>query len=502
MRTSAIGGFRTFGIDDAVKNRRAVITDLIFDFAERTPEKTALVYNGQPLSYRAFAANVALARGYFASRGVTGSGLAVLVIFNLLDFWVLSLALRSLGLTTVAVQSVEAFEECRLQEARCVVASAAEGALGLEAWCAAHACDLFQVSLVGESPLGPNEAASPERPGGHILLTSGTTGLRKKVLMDPAFEAEFMHDRQEILGIDQDSVVVAFSFGAWTGIGYNSPLSAWFVGATTVIDQGREPHMALLWPGVTHAMVFPQLLAGLLAAPEGAFPPNPAMHLSVTSGAITQAQIDQTRVRITPRIFNRVGSTEVNTFANTLLETPEDHRWHRLVAGREVQIVDDQDRPVPIGEIGLVRVSTAGGPTGYLDDPEATAAFFKDGFFYPGDLAVMREDGRMALRGRATDVINVGGHKILPAPIETRLLEALGVSGVCLFSMQDETGEEQLHVAIETPAPIAAQVLAAALRREIQGYPGVHVHFVSALPRNDTGKIVRRAVVSEVLAVR
>jgi acyl-coenzyme A synthetase/AMP-(fatty) acid ligase len=495
-----MGGFRTFGIDDAVKNRRAVITDLIFDFAERTPEKTALVYNGQPLSYRAFAANVALARGYFASRGVTGSGLAVLVIFNLLDFWVLSLALRSLGLTTIAVQRVEDFDEYKLQEARCVVASAAEDTLGPEAWCAAHACDLFRVSLVGESALGLNEAASPERPGGHILLTSGTTGLRKKVLMDPVFEAEFMRDRQNMLGIDQDSVVVAFNFAAWTGIGYNSPLSAWFVGATTVIEQGRELHMALLWPGITHAMVFPELLAGLLAAPEGAFPPTPTM--SVTSGTITGAQIDQTRVRITPRIFNRVGSTEVNTFANTLLETPEDHRWHRLVVGREVQVVGDQDRPVPVGEIGRVRVSTAGGPTGYVDDPEATAAFFKDGFFYPGDLAVVREDGRMALQGRVTDVINVGGHKILPAPTETRLLEALAVSGVCLFSMQDETGEEQLHVAIETPAPIAAQVLAAALRREIQGYPGVHVHFVSALPRNDTGKIVRRAVVSEVLAMR
>jgi len=478
-----------------------MITDLIFDFAVRTPDKTAVVHNGQPLSYRSFAANIALARGYFASRGVTGSGLAVLVILNLLDFWVLSLALRSLGLTTIAVQSVQAFEDYGLRDMRCVVASAAEDAPGLDAWCKANGREIYRVSLVGQSPLGPNDIAPPERAGGHILLTSGTTGLRKKVLMDPAFEAQFMHDRQAILGIDQDSVIVAFSFGPWTGIGYNSPLSAWFVGATAVLDQGREPHMALLWPGVTHAMVFPQLLAGLLAAPEATFPPNPAMHLSVTSGTITQAQIDQTRVRLTPRIFNRVGSTEVNTFANTLLEAPEDHRWHRL-AGREVQIVNDEDRPVPVGEIGRVRVSTAGGPTGYVDDPEATAAFFKDGFFYPGDLAVMRQDGRMALKGRFTDVINVRGHKILPAPIETRLGELLGVSGVCLFSIQDTMGEEELHIAIETPAPIAGETLAAALQREIEGFSGIHVHFAKALPRNDTGKVVRREVVAQMLAAR
>jgi acyl-CoA synthetase (AMP-forming)/AMP-acid ligase II len=480
----------------------AMISDTIFGFAVRTPNKTAVVYNGQPMSYRTLAANIALARGYFVSRGVSGSGLAVLVVFSLLDFWVLSLALRSLGLTTISVLSIAAIEEYRLRDARCVVASAAEALPELDAWCADQGFEFYEVSLEGETALGLGAVAPPDRQGGHVLLTSGTTGLRKKVLMDPAFEAEFMRDRQQILGIDRDSVVAAFNFGPWTGIGYNSPLSAWFVGATTVLYQGPEPHRALLWPGITHAMVFPELLTTLLAAPEGAYPPSPTMHLSVTSGAMTQAQIDQTRIRITPRIFNRVGSTEVNTFANTLLQVPEDHRWHRLVAGREVQIVDDQDKPVHIGETGRVRVCTVGGPTGYLDDEDATAAFFKDGFFYPGDLAVMREDGRMALQGRVTDVINIKGHKILPTPIETQLREALGVSGVCLFTMQDETGEEELHLTIETPAPIAAEVVTPALQRELRGYSGVHVHFVTALPRNDTGKVVRRAVVLEVLASR
>ena len=113
-----------------------------------------------------------------------------------------------------------------------------------------------------------------------------------------------------------------FAFGGWTGIGYNSPVSAWLVGATVVIDQDRAPYEALLYPGSTHSMIIPDVIASILAAPAGAFPRSETMHLSVTSGTITQAEIDQARVRITPRIFNRVGSTEVNTFANTALETP------------------------------------------------------------------------------------------------------------------------------------------------------------------------------------
>ncbi|MCP6769970.1 hypothetical protein NL529_34490, partial [Klebsiella pneumoniae] len=77
-----------------------------------------------------------------------------------------------------------------------------------------------------------------------------------------------------------------------------------------------------------------------------------------------------------------------------------------------------------------------------------------DGFFYTGDLAIMRADGRVALMGRFTDVINVKGHKIHPAPIEDRLRESLGVRGVCLLTLQDANGEEGMHVVIETPSPI------------------------------------------------
>ncbi len=82
-----------------------MITQLIFDWAKRTPDRTAVIYNGQPLSYRWFAQAIAAARGYFVRRGYAGPGYAVLAVYNRLDFWILSLALRSLGLTTVVVPS-------------------------------------------------------------------------------------------------------------------------------------------------------------------------------------------------------------------------------------------------------------------------------------------------------------------------------------------------------------------------------------------------------------
>lgn len=272
------------------------------------------------------------------------------------------------------------------------------------------------------------------------------------------------------------------------------------VGGATLIEQGRTPYGALLRPGLTHAVLVPALLASILEAPEGSFPRHDAMRLAVGGGAMTRSQVEQAKARITPHVFNWLASTEAGGIAYTPLDTPDDHRWHRLAPGRVVEIVDGADRPAPAGEIGRVRVGVAGGPAEYLFDERATQAFFKDGFFYPGDLAVARADGRIALHGRVTDVINLRGFKIVPAPIEDRLGEFLGVGGVCLFSMQDEAGEEEIHVVVESAAPVDLQRLAPLLRRDLQGFARARVHCLPALPRNAMGKIMRQAVKDRIVA--
>src|SRR5262249_55570782 len=156
----------------------------------------------------------------------------------------------------------------------------------------------------------------------------------------------------------------------------------------------------------------------ILAQPEDAFPFSAVSEVGIGGGTITQREIDEAKRRIAPVLSNGLGATESHTIAITPIETPDDHRWHIPDPTSTVGIVDDDGRPVPCGEVGRLRVATDGGPTSYLGDEEATRTFFQDGFFYTGDLAIMREDGRIALMGRFTDVINVNGHKLQPAPIE------------------------------------------------------------------------------------
>jgi acyl-coenzyme A synthetase/AMP-(fatty) acid ligase len=477
-----------------------MVTQMIFDWAKQAPERTAVIYNGRRLSYRWFAQIIALARGYFARRDYVGSGYAVLAVRNLMNFWILSLALRSLGLTTVAVRSVAEVDQLGLPTLRCVITGSGETWTGLDGICAKLGVHLLSVpSLVGESPLALEVSEAATLFGDHVLQTSGTTGIRKLVLRTPAFDAAFVRDRVEAFGMSQDTVFSVFDFGAWTGPGYMIPLSAWTVGGAIAIEQGREFYRAFA-VGISHAELTPEMLAAILAAPSDVFSRNDAIQLSVTGGAMTRSQVDQAKARITSRVFNLLASTEAGIIGFTLLETPEDHRWHRLLPSRQVEIVDESDRPVPAGEIGRLRISIAGRPTSYLNDDEGTRAFFRDGFFYPGDLAVIRPDGRMALHGRITDVINIQGQKISPAPIEARLCELFGVSGVCLFSAQNDSGDEEIHIVVETPTPIDSNRLSAALNQALRGSPGARIYYMAALPRNEMGKVLRQAIRAQALA--
>src|SRR5262249_27852551 len=164
------------------------------------------------------------------------------------------------------------------------------------------------------------------------------------------------------------TLLSVFNFGTWTGGGYKWAACPWTVGGATLIEDGGELYQALLHPGITHAVLNPAGLAAILAAPAGAFPRNDRMQLAVGSGAMTRTQVEQAKARITSHLFHYFVSTEGGIMAFASLDTPEDQRWHRLVPGRMVEIVDASDRPVPIGEVGQARVSTTGGPTGYRHD--------------------------------------------------------------------------------------------------------------------------------------
>ncbi|MGW2518607.1 acyl-CoA synthetase [Streptomyces sp. NPDC001617] len=204
------------------------------------------------------------------------------------------------------------------------------------------------------------------------------------------------------------------------------------------------------------------------------------------------------------RVIERYGMTE--TLMNTSVRADGEPRAGTVgvpLPGVELRLVEEDGSPLASYDSETVGEIQVRGPnlfTGYLNRPDATeAAFTADGWFRTGDMAVREADGYVRIVGRkATDLIKSGGYKIGAGEIENALLEHPGVREAAVTGEPDPDLGERI-VAWVVPAdpqsPPSAQELAdhVAARLAPHKRPRV-VHHLDALPRNDMGKIMKRAL--------
>ncbi len=472
----------------------------IYDFACETPDAVAMVCDLEPISYRALHQMTTAMRKAFVARGVTPAGVAVVQIESIKVSWIVDMALRSLGLTTVAINSPAELEALAGLDVTLVVTSGEEARDGVPSTSFPAAPRIGVTSgdwrVDADAPFEP---PPPVVQTGHILFTSGTTGLRKKILVD----AQHSLGHAGSLGLYRshagfmqrewrDMMINLLNFGLWTGGGYVSPALLWSLGGAVITHQGPAVERSFAVPGITHALVTPTLLEQLLAASPEVLPRNDDLQLLVVGGALSLPLANRTKARLTNRVATTLGSTEGGGLAMTPIETAVDLRWHRLDPKRLIEVVDENHRPLPPGQLGQVRVlQEVGGPLSYIDDPIATATFFRDGYFYPGDLGVLDGQGRLMLSGRVTDILNVKGDKIPSGPIEAELQAALDLHGVCVLSELAADGTDQMHIVLETDAVIDPNWLEEVAKPYLAYFPTVTFHTVHAFPRNGMGKVER-----------
>ncbi|MDH6627208.1 malonyl-CoA/methylmalonyl-CoA synthetase [Streptomyces sp. LBL] len=204
------------------------------------------------------------------------------------------------------------------------------------------------------------------------------------------------------------------------------------------------------------------------------------------------------------RVIERYGMTE--TLMNTSVRADGEPRPGTVgvpLPGVELRLVEEDGTPITSydGEtVGEIQVRGPNLFTGYLNRPDATAAAFTaDGWFRTGDMAVRDPDGYVRIVGRkATDLIKSGGYKIGAGEIENALLEHPGVREAAVTGEPDADLGERI-VAWVVPAdpqsPPSAEELADHVARRLAPHkrPRV-VHHLDALPRNDMGKIMKRAL--------
>ena len=481
-----------------------LILQRIFQQAQVTPQKLALAYRGQRISYGEFAYWIALARDFLASQGLRPGSIAALVrVPNVLDSWALRFALRSLGLTTVDLTAPEQLTGHKFKNLGCVITTIQDQPIEVPD------ADYKLLRIPNPIFFGKEAGPIPGMPridvpvGGHILLTSGTTGSRKKVLRDETREAADLKRGCEIFEISQDSIIHALDFAPWSAAGYGLPVIAWIVGGGAICHEGANLHRTFDMDGITHAFFIPMKLEELLAEPSGELRFSPNLRIFVGGAALTPALSAAAKARFTPHVYHSLGSTEGGALGLTRIESSEDLGSHAIVPGAVIQIVDEADRPLLPGNMGIIRVRPIEGLNGYLDDEETSRRFFRDGYFYPGDLGDIRPDGRLVLHGRTTSTINLGGEKRPVEILEQRLQDRLLLDAVCLVSIRGTSQEDELYILIQSQRLIGKEEVTKALARvaDLARVPDVHLQYVDSIPRNEMGKIDRPAIRQKISAM-
>jgi acyl-coenzyme A synthetase/AMP-(fatty) acid ligase len=486
-----------------------MIASRIYEWARTQPTKPAIIFVDQTFSYVAFANAIEAGRSFFEKQRLPVGQTAIVFSQDPLNAWVFVMALRRLGLNTACVPPGSEAGAFKLRNVACFVVP--EGQEG-------HKLNgINSASLVGTkvitvpSAIFANIRASdpppppPQAPpfGGHIVFTSGTTGSSKKLLLDGNSEDRRNAARASAYLLNKSTIFQLASAGQWTTVGFRMPSAVWHAGGCVVMDHRPDLSKSFFRHGVNLAVLLPAMLKRLVQS-LGPGPNYDDCELVVSGGFLPMALAEETVRRVTKRVSAHYGSTELATRAmESRLGAKDDFYWLAPCPERSVQIMDENGDECPTGQQGELRIRlTDIDCTSYLDDEETSAKVFRQGWFYPGDMAVKRADGRVRILGRTADVLNVRGRKVAVAPIELTIQRSLGVEEVCLFSGLSDAGQEQLVVAIQSDAELPKSVLDP-IAGQFSKFERVRFVFFKEFPRTATGarktqrSVLRRLVFPE-----
>lgn len=332
-----------------------------------------------------------------------------------------------------------------------------------------------------------------------IAFTSGTTGVPKAAVH---FHRDLMAVTEglprSVLDARREDVFCAGSSLAFTyGLG-GAILFPLRLGATSVLVEAPTPESlldALSDHSVTICLSIPTAYRSM--TPLAASREMPKLRACISAAETLPARvIDNWRSITGLPIVDTIGSTEM---LHTFIANPPDAlrpgATGKPLPGYDAIVVDDEFRPVPVGEVGRLAVR---GPVGcrYLDDPRQTQ-YVQNGWNVTGDAFLVDEDGYFWYRGRTDDMIVSAGYNISGIEIETVLLEHAAVRECAVVASPDDRRGmiPKAFVVPREPLRLGSNLvgeLQEFVKKQIAPYKYPRrVEFLDALPRTETGKIQR-----------
>lgn len=451
------------------------------------PEALAAIAGGREISYGELCADIDRAAAFLRTEGLgptstvgivgppRGSG----------DYrtWIAHLAAMRIGAAHASIHDGKALE-------RLLEMTELHAMIG-ELPGASVPSDVKIIQLDLDSLPSADGATDDESTAARLNLTSGTTGAAKLVRWDSDMIASRV-DQVADVGTIGPQTCLASMLGLRTTAGFRYPLATWRAGGCVVLS---EPDTTVDGaPPVTRSTLFvaSPFQLRMLMTRRVRWPDRVGRTIVVAGGRLPPRLRGWALANIGDKFIVSYGSTETGNIAFGDAAVIDRHPGAvgKIREGVDVEIIGDDGAPVERGTVGTVRLRT----------PLMAGDNTHDGWFEPGDLGILYDDGVLAIEGRSTDVLNLGGLKMGAEEVESRLLALPQVEDAAITILNLPL-RDLLAVAVVTSGGVTPQELLPSVRPLIAGSVEFRLVFVRSIPRNAMGKI-DRARLAELLMAR
>jgi long-chain acyl-CoA synthetase len=362
-----------------------------------------------------------------------------------------------------------------------------------------HLVDSGELSFTGPKLDGDDTAV--------ILYTSGTTGKPKGAMLTHKNLYSNAKDVSDYLKMNEsDRVVTAlpmFHVFCLTVV-LNAPLMN---GGTLLIVPKFSPREVFRLVKKYEATVFagvPTMYNFLYQYPEGNPEELNSLRLCISGGAsMPVALLQSFEKKFNVFVSEGYGLSEASpvTCFNPLDRPRKPGSIGMDILHVKNKVVDEMGEEVRVGQVGELIVQGPNVMKGYYKMPEETAAALKDGWLYTGDLARQDEEGYFYIVDRKKEMIIVGGYNVYPREVEEVLYAHPGVVEAAVIGVPDPNQGEAVHCfVVKSDEQLTEEQLHAYCKEHLAKYKvPSQINFLEELPKNTTGKILRRSLKDHVL---
>ena len=507
--------------------------DVIDEIAKKDPDKLALLHvsndmTERRISFMDVSKNSGRCANYFKALGIKKGDRVMLVLKRHYQFWYAMMGLNKLGAIAIpATNQLQAHDfEYRFKSAGVkAIICTADGDTAHQAEIAAESSPETDIKVIVNGSregwhnfdeeyvmYSTHFKRTENTAGGNDLMlmyfTSGTSGYPKIAAHTYKYPLGHFHTAKYWHNVDPDGLHLTISDTGWAKAMWGKLYGQWFCEAGLFVYDFDRFDASVILPMFAkyHITTFcapPTMLRMMIKQDISKYDFSSVRQMTTAGEALNPEVYRQFEKATGLQIIEGFGQSESTMIIGNLIGAP-----HKIGSmGKpapiyNVELLDNDGKPVPTGETGEICINIKGGlPCGlaveYYRDTEHTKETWRDGYYHTGDTAWKDEDGYYWFVGRVDDVIKSSGYRIGPFEIESVIMELPYVLECGVSAAPDEVRGQVVKASIVLVNGVEGTD---ELKKEIQNYVKEHtapykypriVEFKDSLPKTVSGKIQR-----------